>query len=219
MCQLQGAPGTIWHDGWDERFCGMQDDPANYSDQYLWDEAVVSAGLDWIARQEGRWLAWIHLMDPHAEHRPPPHLWDYEASPVKSKFDQYAYFNALEEAQEMPDDEVRERLWDLYAAEVRGADEQFARALAAIAARDDAERTAVIFFADHGEELFETIPRSGHGMAMTEGVLRVPLIVRAAGVEAGSVTLPVEAQQIAPTILDLLSLDMPYPFNGPSLLF
>ena len=85
MCKLQPYERTVFHDGWDVTFCGMDEE----KDQYLWDTAVVDAGLEWIAEQRGPYLAWIHLMDPHAEHAPPPDLWDYEARPVREKFAQY----------------------------------------------------------------------------------------------------------------------------------
>jgi arylsulfatase A-like enzyme len=218
MCKLQDVPGTVFHDGWDERFCGMLDDPQNYSDQYLWDQAVVDGALDWIARQDGPWFAWVHLMDPHAEHRPPPHLWDYAADPPREKFEQYAYYNRYEELREMPPEEVKARLWELYSAQVRGSDEQLARMLAGLRARDDWDRTALIFSADHGEELFETWVRYDHGFSMTDGVFHVPLLVRAPGLAPGRVAGPVEALQIGPTLLDLFDLEAPYPLAGPSLL-
>lgn len=218
MCRLQGTPGTVYHDGFDERFCGMLDDPENYSEQYLWDQAVVDAALDWTAAQEGPWFAWVHLMDPHAEHRPAPHLWNWEADPPREKFEQYTYYNRFEELREMPSDEVKARLWELYSAQIRGTDEQLARMLEGIAARDDSDATAVVFSSDHGEELFETWTRFDHGFSMTEGVFHVPLIVRAPGLAPGRVPAIVEALQIGPTVLDLFGIEAPYELAGPSLL-
>ena len=34
-------------------------------------DAVVSAALDWIGGQGGKWLAWIHVFDPHAPYAAP----------------------------------------------------------------------------------------------------------------------------------------------------
>lgn len=218
MCKLQDTAQTVFHDGWDERYCGMLDDPENYSDQYLWDEAVVDAGLGWIEQQDGPWLAWIHLMDPHAEHRPPPHLWNWAADPPREKFEQYAYYNRFEELRTMPPDDVKERLWQLYAAQVTASDEQFARVLDTLRGREDWDRTAVIYSSDHGEELFETWVRYDHGFSMTEGVFHVPLMLRAPGLAAGVYDLPVEALQIAPTVLELFEIDPPYELAGASLL-
>ena len=33
---------------------------------------VVDAALKWIATQQGRWFAWVHVFDPHAPYAPPP---------------------------------------------------------------------------------------------------------------------------------------------------
>jgi len=34
-------------------------------------DLVVSAALDWIGRQPGKWFAFVHLYDPHAPYQPP----------------------------------------------------------------------------------------------------------------------------------------------------
>ncbi|MEO0653069.1 MAG: sulfatase-like hydrolase/transferase, partial [Planctomycetota bacterium] len=187
-------------------------------EQYLWDQAVVDAALDWIEQQDGPWFCWVHLMDPHAEHRPPPQLWDWEARPPREKQAQYHYYADFEEQRAIPPDDVRQRLLEMYSAEVRGSDEQFGRALGALRARPDWDSTAVLFSSDHGEELFETWFRYDHGMSMTEGVFRVPLIVRAPGVDPGVEPRIVEALQISPTVLGLFDVDAPYELAGPSLL-
>ncbi len=218
MCKLQDTRGTVFHDGWDVRYCGMLDDPAHYSDQYLWDEAVVTAGLEWIAAQDRPFLAWMHLMDPHAEHRPPPRLWDYERDEPREKFAQYAYYNEYEALREMPPQDVMTRLWELYAAEVQGADDQLGRVLEYLERSGLAKNTALIASADHGEEMFETWVRYDHGFSMTEGVFWVPLMVRAPGLAPERLAAPVELAQIAPTVLELLGLESPYPLSGRSLL-
>ena len=34
-------------------------------------EDVVAAARQWLARQPGKWFAWVHLFDPHAPYKPP----------------------------------------------------------------------------------------------------------------------------------------------------
>lgn len=218
MCKFQDIPHTVYHDGWDRRFCGMMDDPENYSEQYLWDESIVTAGLDWISEQERPFLAWMHLMDPHAEHHPPPRLWDYETDKPREKFEQYVYYGELEALQVPPAKEVIERLRALYRAEVAGADDQLGRVLDFFDAEGLTETTALIGGSDHGEELFETWSRYDHGLSMTEGVLWVPLMVRAPGLAPRRFESPVELAQVTPTVLELLEIDPPYEFCAPSLL-
>lgn len=219
MCKLQEIPGTVFHDGWQERFCGMLDAPEAYSDQYLWDEAVVGACLTWIEAQAGRpFVAWAHLMDPHAEHRPPPRRWDVAARPLEDRLEQYAYYNRFEELRQMPPPEAIERLLELYAAEVAGADDQLGRLLAGLERLGLSEDTALIVSADHGEELFESWVRYDHGLSMTEGVFHVPLLLRVPGLAARRVAEPVELGQIAPTLLELLGVEALYELPAGSLL-
>ena len=221
VCKLQEFR-TVLQVGWDERFCGMELDEEGLivegSEQYTWDQAVTDAAVAWIDGRSGPWFAWVHLMDPHAEHRPPPDLWDYAARPIPDKHAQYQQFADYELAQELPPPAVLEELLEQYALEVTGTDRQIGRLLEFVEGLPEAERTAVIFSADHGEELFETWPRYGHGLSLTEGVLRVPLLVRAPGLEPGVDTGFVETLQIAPTVLDLLDVAPPYPLDGRSLL-
>jgi arylsulfatase A-like enzyme len=218
MCKLQDVPGTVYSSGWDTTFCGMFDEDPDVREQYDWDRAVVDGGLDWIARQGGAWFCWMHLMDPHAEHRPDPAFWDYAADPVRDKFEQYEYYNSFESRREQPSAEVVERLQALYVAQIRGVDARFGEVLDTLVQRDDAERIAILFGADHGEELFETWTRYDHGLSMTEGVFQVPLMVRAPGLRPGVVQGPVELLAVAPTLLDLFDVAAPYALAAPSLL-
>jgi arylsulfatase A-like enzyme/Flp pilus assembly protein TadD len=34
-------------------------------------DVVVASALNWIGHQSGKWLAWVHLYDPHSPYRPP----------------------------------------------------------------------------------------------------------------------------------------------------
>jgi arylsulfatase A-like enzyme/predicted TPR repeat methyltransferase len=44
--------------------------------------AVVAAARPWIARQQSRWFAWVHVFDPHAPYRPPqPFAARYASNP------------------------------------------------------------------------------------------------------------------------------------------
>ena len=214
LCRLQPSPRTVFGSGWDLAHCGMDD----ALDQYHWDTNVVDEALAWIAEQDGPYFAWIHLMDPHAEHRPHPELWDYEADPPREKFEQYHHFNSWEEERSMPPRDELVRMWELYAAEVRGADRELGRVLDALEAREDWDETAVLFSADHGEELYETWSRFDHGFSLTEGVVWVPLMARVPGLEPGRFDEPVELLQMTPTVLELFDVAPPYAFDGPSLL-
>jgi len=217
LCKLQDVQPSVFNEGWDVRFCGMDDKKP----QHEWDQAVVDAGMEFIRQAEADgvpYMAWIHLMDPHSEYDPEPQDWDHESSPVRAKIAQVQYLSSFEETFAPPPAPVLDRLNALYDAEVTGSDRQLGRLLDFLDELPGGDEIALIFSADHGEELYETWSRIGHGFSMTEGVLHVPLAIRAPGVEAGRTDALVETLSITPTILGLLGLESPYELDGETLL-
>lgn len=215
LCKLQNVPNSVFNEGWEERFCGMD----KGDEQWQWDGAVVDAAMEWIADAAARdepFFAWVHLMDPHSEHRPPETHWDYEAKPVLPRLKNMKHYSSFEENREAPPEDVLQELLDLYSAEVAGADDQLGRMLDFLDELPGSDDMALIFSADHGEELYETWPRIGHGLSLTEGVLWVPLMVRAPGLAPGRYEEPVETLAITPTILGLFGLEPPYNLDGNS---
>jgi arylsulfatase A-like enzyme len=110
---------------------------------------------------------------------------------------------------------VNERLYD---ADVAAADDQVRRLFEALEGRgfldDD---TMVIITADHGEEFLDH-GGSGHGFALYEESVRIPLILIGPGVPRGRrVRENVSLIDLAPTVLDLLGLPAPPRFEGRSL--
>jgi arylsulfatase A-like enzyme/Flp pilus assembly protein TadD len=102
-----------------------------------------------------------------------------------------------------PPDDARARAGgDAYNGEVAFVDTQVGRLLAAVEARPDASRTAVIVAGDHGESL-GAHGEATHGMLVFEPALRVPLIVRAPGVAAAERADPATLIDVAPTILTM----------------
>lgn len=78
-------------------------------------------------------------------------------------------------------------------------------------------QTAVIITSDHGEAFGEH-GRLGHEQTYPEELL-VPLVIIHPGLDRGyRVATPVELIDIAPTVLDLLSVDSEMPMSGRSLL-
>lgn len=75
----------------------------------------------------------------------------------------------------------------------------------------------VIVVGAHGEGLGEH-GESTHGLLLHDSTLRVPLLFWSGGrLKAGQVVEPtVSVVSLAPTLLDLLALDVPYPMDGPS---
>ncbi|PJF01600.1 hypothetical protein CUT44_02810 [Streptomyces carminius] len=78
-------------------------------------------------------------------------------------------------------------------------------------------RMLLVLFADHGEEFDEQT--NGHFNSMSEGVLRVPLIIVGDGVRPGIHERRIRTVDIAPTVLELAGVPVPATrgFDGRSL--
>jgi arylsulfatase A-like enzyme/tetratricopeptide (TPR) repeat protein len=60
----------VGFDEYDDRFGKTQGpDDLRFAERPA--AAVVAPARAWIARQHGRWFAWVHVYDPHAPYRPP----------------------------------------------------------------------------------------------------------------------------------------------------
>lgn len=107
---------------------------------------------------------------------------------------------------------------DLYRAGIRFTDMEIQRLFDALEHAGLWERTAVVVTSDHGEEFHEH-GGFGHGKALFQEQLHVPLIVRSPGDFSGGevVDEPVRIEDIAPTLLDLLGVPVPDGWVGRSL--
>lgn len=98
-----------------------------------------------------------------------------------------------------------------YDGEIAYADAQVGRLLDAIEARGLAASTVVAVTGDHGESLGEH-GESTHGMLAYDATLRVPLIVSAPGVDAGTRETPLSLTELAGALLRATGAAMP---SGP----
>ncbi len=136
-----------------------------------------------------RFLLWVHYFDPHAPYDVP------SDSPLKAS-----------------DDLTR------YDAEVERVAAELPVLVAALEERGLSNDTAVVFFADHGEE-FREHQGVFHGQALYEESVRVPLAFLLPGLPPGSDPTPTSLLDVAPTVLELLGLadSTPATFFGRSL--
>jgi arylsulfatase A-like enzyme/tetratricopeptide (TPR) repeat protein len=154
-------------------------------------EEVVARARAWLATQQGRWFAWVHLFDPHAPYAPPP-LFDaaYAGRPYLGEV---AYVDHV--------------LGPLVADLERLAD----RPTLVVATADHGEALG-----DHGEithGLFAYEPTLRVPLIVAQlGGGRVPRDV------ARSSQAPVSHVDILPTVLGLLGLAPPPGLPGRSLL-
>jgi len=103
-----------------------------------------------------------------------------------------------------------------YDGEIAYTDAQFGRLLEALQADPAWDRTLLVVAGDHGEGLHHH-NESWHSYLVYESTQRVPLLVRAPGVEARRVAQPVELADLTPTLLDLVGAEPLENIRGVSL--
>jgi len=163
--------------------------------------ATTDAARAWLQSREGGapFFLWVHYFDPHQPLRP--------REPFYSQF-------ARKGLETEP-----ERVVDLYDAEVRYADEQIGRLLAAVRGIAPGGETLTVIAADHGEGLWQH-GWLEHGVNLYEEAVRVPFVWHWPGrIAAGQrVAPPVSLIDTLPTILGLLELPAPdTPIRGRDL--
>lgn len=115
----------------------------------------------------------------------------------------------------------------LYRANVARLDHHFGSLLDAVESRGLADESLVVFTADHGEAGFRDAAAEPvlfpwtHGHQLSPDVLRVPLILRGPGVEAGRFAGVTRSTDLLPTLASLAGIVPPAlpddPWNGRDL--
>ena len=153
------------------------------------DAGATDAGTDAATtdaeKPPHRFFAWFHFFDPHAQYV--PHEGSPDFSGAKGGF-------ATQRA--------------LYNQEVWYTDKHIGRVLDYIAAQPWAEDTAVVMTADHGEAFYEH-GMLYHGSEIWNELVHVPLFVYVPGAEPRRVAAKRSHIDVAPTIIELMGLEVP----------
>jgi arylsulfatase A-like enzyme len=104
---------------------------------------------------------------------------------------------------------------DRYDHEVAFVDRHVGRLLAAVAEVQE-RPTVVVITADHGERFYNERSR-GHGRDAAEDSIRVPLLIRAPGLEPGAVSDKVSLVDVTPTLLGVTETPAPRRLDGVDL--
>lgn len=161
-------------------------------------EDVTDEALEWVSDHAETnpaepFLLWVHYVEPHAPYR---------------------FHSEYAERLGITDKDPKRS--DRYDTEVAAVDRAAERLLDGIEHHIARDRTIVVFAADHGESLGEH-DYWGHGRYLYEPSLRVPLgMVWKGTVEQLVIHQQATILDIAPTILELLDLDVPSTFAGIS---
>jgi arylsulfatase A-like enzyme len=161
--------------------------------------------IEWLEhgrRPDRPFFLFVHYFDPHAPYLPP--------APFDARFAAHPPATAPGVAHELAAP---------YDGEIAFTDAELGRLLARLATLGLAERTLVVITADHGEGLGQH-GVAAHTVNVYEEAVRVPLVLRWPGrIPAGRVIEgPVDAVDVAPTLLALLEVAAPgAPAAGRSL--
>lgn len=181
----------------------------------------VAAAREWIADRD-RWFCYLHLGDPHVPlDIPDEHRTTFEV-PEMDGIDDWRF---RETTDGEGFDAYRDAKLRAYDAAVMGTDDALRELLTTL--DDD---TVVAICGDHGEAFWDhpqlerrlnDDPRgyyaTDHGHSVLEEVARVPLWIRAPGVERTASDRPVSLVDVAPTVLSALGIDLPESVAGRSL--
>lgn len=102
-----------------------------------------------------------------------------------------------------------------YRAITRYLDRELGRLFDGLRERGLWENTVVIVTADHGDEFGEHGHRF-HGRTLYEEMVHVPLVMHVPGVERRVVERPIGQMEVAPTLLELLGVQIPREWVGRS---
>ena len=162
----------------------------------------------------GPTLLWVHFQDPHGPYTPPDGLRERYLSRARGEPDgrrelpltSASGAGGLPRYQYVPPHSDVAWYRAGYAAEIRHTDEEIGRLLDAVATRPGWFDAVVVLTADHGEGLGEDDHWFAHGARLTEGALRVPLLIRAPGLAPGAREDRASLLDVAPTLISLLGL-------------
>jgi arylsulfatase A-like enzyme len=157
-------------------------------------EAARKLLEEWNGR---RFLLWLHYMDAHAPYEEEPKYRD--AFPPD------------------PNDHKGVALLKHgYNAEIRAVDDYVRDLLGMIRELGVEQNTLVVFTSDHGEEFGEH-GGFGHGKALYQELVHVPLLFKHPELAPRRIETPVSLVDIAPTILDLITGSVDERLDGISL--
>jgi arylsulfatase len=168
----------------------------------LTDQAI--AWLDGRSPGE-RLFLWVHYQEPHGPYEPPAFEPPEVAGPELPRSSDMSGRGAIPRYQWLGHGRLAE-YEARYDGEIAEVDRQLGRLLAVLRERGLLAHSIVVFTADHGEAFGEDGLYCAHGEGLDESLLRVPLILRAPGLEPGVRRDAVRLIDVAPTLLALLGL-------------
>jgi arylsulfatase A-like enzyme len=180
---------------------------------------VTDSAIAWLRRNAATpFFAWVHYYDPHLPYDPPQQfLSEEDRSYSGPALGGWYSLSASDKTAIVSDEENVAHMISMYDAEIAFVDLEIGRLLQAAREAAVAEDLLIVVTADHGESMGE------HGGYFIRDVYEptslVPLIV--AGIDSNGrspsvIDSQVRLIDIAPTLLDLVGLEVPFAMEGTS---
>ena len=197
--------------GLQQGFDVFDDELAHRANEPGWQQVtsplVSEKAVRWLeerarSKDEDPFFLFLHYFDPHV-----PYV-DHEAGEDHGTED-------AQDALGVPQ-ETRAEL-GRYRSEIAFTDRHVGSVLDALERAGLAERTAVVFFSDHGEAFYEHPGIRRHSYSLYGEELGVPLVVRCPGIAPRRVSSFVRNVDLFPTLVELFELSTPQARTGVSL--
>ena len=181
-------------------------------------DVLISSASEWLESLGSQpFFLWLHLMDPHAPYYPADQAMvrtETAISPSRAK-----YLNSYWSRSDLGPSRLQSKkkeIIDLYDAAVYWVDTQLSRLVQKLMSHQRWHDCLFAVTADHGEEFLDHGGRFHPPNRLHEELIHVPLVVRVP--EGGSLSLdvPFSLLDLAPTLLEGLSVEAPRQFQGKS---
>lgn len=185
-------------------------------------EEITKNALFWISNNKNSpFFVWVHYMDVHHPYLPPKkHLMKFSDNVIPAREARTLHTKMLKNPDSISNTDIK-KLIDLYDGSINYADYCIGNFLSTIEDMNVLDNSLIILTADHGDAFGEH-GEFGHGERkanLYDEIIHIPLIIQTLKVKENTI---VERQadllDIAPTILDFLSIQKPSEMEGNSLL-
>ena len=198
--------------GFDEGFDRHQYLPETRAEE-LTDRAVRFLS----AMGDRDFFLFVHYYDPHWHYDPPP-PYDKEFDPSYEGEVSGVWWDFKELAADEIDARDLHHIKALYDGEIRYTDRHVERLFREMKSLGIFDKSVIVVTSDHGEEFLEH-GHWEHQKTLYEELLRIPLLVKLPNgeIRGRRVSEQVSLVDVAPTILEALSVPRPSSFEGRSL--
>ncbi len=178
--------------------------------------AAIALLDEMIAARSDPIFLWVHFQDPHGPYTPPSEYREPLLDAARAEPDgrrRLRVSRDLSGIGGIPSYQVlgSEREAGFYRAsydgEIAYTDVEIGLLIDGIRARGRFDDAIVVFATDHGESLGEDDYWFAHGETLSDGLMRVPLMIRAPGIDPGRRGDLASLLDVRPTLLSWLSIE------------